>query len=113
LGPPLDPQDPPKHPPNGQIRVAAGPQGSLFGYPEGQLVANAAFEAPIETSPHKKYIVLGLNWHEWAAAGPQGSLFGYPEGQYVVYAAFEAPVGSRAAAGPQGSLFDYPEGQLR
>jgi len=74
----------------------AGPQGSLFGYPEGQRVAYAAFEAAVRSR---------------ATAGPQGSLFGYPEGQLVVYAAFEAPVWSRAAAGPQGSLFGYPEGQ--
>ena len=72
------------------------PQGSQFGYPEGQRVAYAACEAPVGSRP---------------AAAPQGSLICYPEGQRVAYAACEAPVGSRPAAAPQGSQFGYPEGQ--
>ena len=58
-------------------RAAAGPRCSLFGYPEGQRVAYAAFEAAVRSR---------------ATAGPQGSLFAYPEGQRVAYAAFEALV---------------------
>ncbi len=42
------------------------PWSIIFGYPEGQYVVYAAFEAPVGSR---------------AAAGPQGSLFDYPEGQ--------------------------------
>ena len=35
----------------GGSRATAGPQGSLFGYPEGQRVAYAAFEAAVLQEP--------------------------------------------------------------
>ncbi len=64
-----------------------GPRGSLLGYPEGQRVAYAAFEATVRSR---------------ATAGPQGSLFGYPEGQRVAYAAFEAAVLQEPAGDKSG-----------
>ena len=66
-----------------------GPRGSLLGYPEGQRVAYAAFEATVRSR---------------ATAGPQGSLFGYPEGQRVAYAAFEAPAGGQRNGVTPGRL---------